>query len=69
MEIDPATLRAALWVLSAAASLLSATVGAILAYHWFTYSMNAVVSLIATVVYASVCATLLMVLFALTLSL
>ncbi|OGG79202.1 hypothetical protein A3A39_04980 [Candidatus Kaiserbacteria bacterium RIFCSPLOWO2_01_FULL_54_13] len=68
MENAPVMLGLVLWVLLAAASLLSLTLGVALAYHWFNYSTNATAPFVATVVYSGVSLVLLTSLFALALS-
>lgn len=67
MDVLP-SLGVALWVLFAAALLLSATLGVALAYHWSKYAMNPVMPVIASAVYAVVSIVLLVGLLALALS-
>ena len=54
-----------LWVLSAAASVVSVVLGTILAYHWFKFGSNFTISLVALAAYAAGCSVLLSALFAL----
>lgn len=68
MEIGSAALSVVLWILFASAFLFSLVLGVIFAYHWFTYSMNAIASMVATIAYAAVCFVLITLLLALTLS-
>jgi len=47
-----------LGVMSAAAALVSAVLGTILAYHWFSFGSNTTVSLVALAVYTTGCVAL-----------
>ncbi len=55
-----------LGVMSAAAAVVSAVLGTILAYHWFKFGSNRTVSLFALILYAGGCGALLIGLIALT---
>lgn len=46
-------------VVAAASLVLTVSLGAILAYHWFRYAMNAGASIIALTVYVTISALLL----------
>ena len=55
--MDPqlaASLPTLLWAIFAGAALLSITLGAILAYHWFRYAMNRAMSLTMLIIYGGI---------------
>jgi hypothetical protein len=47
------------WAIFAAATALTVLLGALLAYHWFRYAMNPVVSLLSLLAYGAVAFVLL----------
>ncbi len=57
-----------LWAVFAGAFLLAASLGTLLAYHWFRYSMNYPVAVTASLVYAGVTFFLVSALFAATIA-
>ncbi|MBI2610991.1 hypothetical protein HYW60_03600 [Candidatus Kaiserbacteria bacterium] len=54
-----------LGALSLGAAILAAALGVILSYHWFNFSGNAVVSLVALTIYTTGCVALIIALTAL----
>lgn len=66
--METGTLRVVLWILVAAASLLSTGIGVVLSYHWFKFSTSRAIPFLATMVYAGVTLALLICLTALALS-
>ena len=69
--MDPAiaaSLPTLMWAIFAGAVLLTLSLGALLAYHWFRYAMNKAVSLTALVIFSGVSFFLLSSLFAATIA-
>jgi hypothetical protein len=53
------TVTAILWVVCGACAALSATLGIILAYHWFRFAHQTGVAILALTIYCGVCAAIL----------
>jgi hypothetical protein len=61
--IPPDVVLLSLRVIFSAALGLSLSLGIILSYHWFRFSMNPVMPFVAVVAYGGVCAILLALMF------
>lgn len=69
--MDPLVLESApllLWVIFGATSVLSVSLGGLLAYHWFRYGMNRPVALTAMLIYGGITLVLISSLFASTIA-
>lgn len=69
--MDPALatyLPTLLWAIFVGATLLSITLGALLAYHWYRYAMNNAIAITALIIYTGISLFLLACLFAATIA-
>ena len=60
MEISLLSLSYIGWMFFAASLILAIFIGAVLLFHWARYSMNAAVSILASVIYTTVCSALIL---------